>query len=120
MAHDAHGEGHKHSALPYVATYIFLFICTVLTYTLAGHDFGRASFFIAMVIATAKAMAVILFFMHLWDQPGPNRLTMAIAVLFVLLLITLSISDIATRFPLALPPGSYRSLHIESTSTPQL
>lgn len=50
--------------------------------------------------------------MHLWDQKGPNRLTMAIAILFVLLLITLTISDIATRFPLALPPGSFRSINV--------
>ena len=57
-------------------------------------------------------MLVILFFMHLWDQPGPNRLTLAIAVMFVLLLITLTLTDAATRFPLAMPPGSHRALHL--------
>jgi cytochrome c oxidase subunit 4 len=113
MAHDAHGA-HKHSALPYIGTYLFLFVCTILTFTLAQHDFGKASFLIAMLIACAKAMAVILFFMHLWDQPGPNRLTLAIAFFFVLLLITLAISDVSTRFPLALPPGSFRAV----TATP--
>jgi hypothetical protein len=34
---------------------------------------------------------------------------MGIAVFFVLLLITLVISDMSTRFPLALPPGSFRN-----------
>ena len=71
------------------------------TYTAAQHNFGDWSFAIAMFIALVKAMFVILFFMHLWDQQGPNRLTMAIAVIFVLLLITLTLTDAATRFPLA-------------------
>ena len=74
-----------------------------------------------MFIALVKAMFVILFFMHLWDQKGPSRLTLAIAVVFVLLLITLTISDAATRFPLALPPGSHGSqqlLHSPFNSEP--
>ena len=111
--HDDHGHGgHAHSSRMYWVTYLVLATCTILTYTAAQHDFGRLSFGIAMFIALVKAMFVILFFMHLWDQPGPNRLTMAIAVLFVLLLITLTLSDAATRFPLAMPPGSHRALHL--------
>ncbi len=109
--HDEHAHGH-HSARMYWVTYFVLAACTILTYTAAQHDFGRLSFAIAMFIALVKASFVVLFFRHLWDQKGASRLTMAIAVLFVLLLITLTISDAATRFPLALPPGSYRSLHI--------
>jgi cytochrome c oxidase subunit 4 len=111
--HDDHGHGaHAHSARMYWVTYLVLATCTVLTYTAAQHNFGEWSFAIAMFIALVKAMFVILFFMHLWDQPGPNRLTLAIAVLFVLLLITLTLTDAATRFPLAMPPGSHRALHL--------
>jgi len=33
-------------------------------------------------------------------------------VVFVLLLITLTLTDAATRFPLAMPPGSHRALHL--------
>ena len=111
--HDDHGHGaHAHSARMYWVTYLVLATCTVLTYTAAQHNFGEWSFAIAMFIALVKAMFVILFFMHLWDQPGPNRLTLAIAVLFVLLLITLTLTDAATRFPLAMPPGSHRVLHL--------
>ena len=113
MANDDHGHGaHAHSARMYYVTYLVLAVCTILTFTAAQHDFGRLSFVIAMVIAVVKASFVVLFFMHLWDQPGPNRLTMAIAVLFVLLLITLTLTDAATRFPLAMPPGSHRALHL--------
>ncbi len=110
MAHDEHAHA-KHSARPYIFTVIALFCFTILTYTLAQQDFGPWNFVIAMCIAACKAMLVILFFMHLWDQPGPNRLTLAIAVLFVVLLIVLACADVHTRFPLALPPGSFRALH---------
>ena|SRR6266568_4653601 len=109
-AHDDHA--HSHSARPYVLTFLWLCFCTVLTYSLAQKSLGEWSFVIAMSIAFAKGMAVVLFFMHLWDQPGPNRLTMAIAIVFVLLLITLTLTDVFTRFPLALPPGSFRSMHL--------
>jgi cytochrome c oxidase subunit 4 len=115
MANDDHGHGHAahgHSARMYYITYLVLASCTILTFTAAQHNFGEWSFAIAMFIALVKAMFVILFFMHLWDQPGPNRLTMAIAVVFVLLLITLTLTDAATRFPLAMPPGSHRALHL--------
>jgi len=113
--HDDHGHGEHgghHSAKMYYVTYAVLFGCTVATFLAAQHNFGELSFAIAMFIALVKAMFVILFFMHLWDQKGPNRLTMAIAVTFVLLLITLTLTDAATRFPLAMPPGSIRAQHL--------
>lgn len=112
--HDEHADGEHghHSAKMYYVTYAVLAFCTLATYTAAQHNFGEWSFALAMFIALVKAMFVILFFMHLWDQKGPNRLTMAIAVVFVLLLITLTLTDAATRFPLAMPPGSHRALHL--------
>jgi cytochrome c oxidase subunit 4 len=124
MAHNdehahAHGE-HQHSARMYYVTYCVLAICTLLTYTAAQHNFGELSFAIAMLIAVVKASFVVLFFMHLWDQRGASRLTMAIAVLFVLLLITLTLADANTRFPLAMPPGSVRSLHMGHIPFPNM
>lgn len=108
MANDSHEQAHEHSARPYIFTVIALFALTITTYTFAKHDFGRLSFMIAMAIALTKGTLVVLFFMHLKDQRGASRLTLIIAVLFVLLLISLVIADLSTRFPLALPPGSFR------------
>jgi cytochrome c oxidase subunit 4 len=114
----AHGNGHahEHSSKMYIITFVVLAFFTALTFLLAEKDFGRWSFVIAMAIACTKASFVVLFFMHLWDQPGPNRLTMAISLAFLATLITFTLADIATRFPLALPPGSHRSLHIDYTT----
>ena len=111
MANDSHDEAHEHSARPYVFTVLALFALTITTYTFAKHDFGEWSFIIAMTIAVTKGSLVVLFFMHLKDQRGASRLTLIIAILFVLLLISLVIADLNTRFPLALPPGSFRFHH---------
>jgi cytochrome c oxidase subunit 4 len=113
-AHDDNGHGH-HSARMYYVTYAVLAACTVLTFTAAQHNFGEWSFAIAMFIAFVKASFVVLFFMHLWDQTGPSRLTMSIAFVFVGVLITLTLTDAATRFPLAMPPGSHRAINIGHT-----
>jgi cytochrome c oxidase subunit IV len=111
MANDehAHAEEHEHSAVPYVIVAVALFCLTFLTYSLAKLDMGRFNFIVAMAIAATKGSLVVLFFMHLKDQKGASRLTMLIAIMFVLLLIGLVIGDLSTRFPLALPPGSFRS-----------
>jgi cytochrome c oxidase subunit 4 len=111
MAND-HDHAHVHSATMYFVTFGVLALCTILTYTAAQHNFGEWSFALAMFIACVKASFVVLFFMHLWDQPGPNRLTMSIAFVFVGVLITLTLTDAATRFPLAMPPGSHRAVNI--------
>jgi cytochrome c oxidase subunit 4 len=114
MANDGHDHAHEHehehehSALPYVLTAAALFILTFTTYSVAKLDLGRWNFIVAMLIAVTKGSLVVLFFMHLKDQKGASRLTMLIAVMFVLLLIGLVIGDLSTRFPLALPPGSFR------------
>src|SRR5437867_1673959 len=110
MANDSHEAHANHSAKPYIFTVLALYGLTILTFELAHRHLGEWSFVIAMSIAFVKGSCVVLFFMHLWDQTGPSRLPIAIAILFVLLLLALAIADVSTRYPLALPPGSFRSL----------
>ena len=60
---------------------------------------------VALLIATGKATLVALFFMHLWDHGGANRLVLVTALLFLLLLMGLTVLDNATRFQLSNPPN---------------
>ena len=102
--HDDHGHGaHAHSARMYWVTYMVLAACTILTYTAAQHNFGEWSFAIAMFIALVKAMFVILFFMHLIDHPGVNRLVLGVTILFLFFGILMVFADTFTRFPLSAP-----------------
>jgi caa(3)-type oxidase subunit IV len=50
-------------------------------------DLGQANIFIALAIAITKATLVVLFFMHLWDMGGVNRLVFVVSVLFAVVLI---------------------------------
>jgi cytochrome c oxidase subunit 4 len=66
----------------------------------------------ALAIAVAKSSLVVLFFMHLWDHGGANRLVFATSVVFVALLVGLVVLDSASRFPL-LNPGRGPTLRME-------
>jgi cytochrome c oxidase subunit 4 len=61
---------------------------------------------VALSIATVKAGLVAVFFMHLWEEQGVARLVLVVSALFVALLIGLTLTDNATRFPFANPPYS--------------
>ncbi len=95
----------------YLAVWIALLVLTVLTYVLARIQLpGVWAILVALLIAVCKGTLVALFFMHLWDQAGANRLVFVTSLVFVALLIGLVIADNATRFPLANPPGSAGAL----------
>jgi cytochrome c oxidase subunit IV len=97
---------HKVTAWRYVAVWGGL--CALTFATFALHEvIGRReplSLIVAMTIALVKSALVALFFMELWEHRGANRLVLAISIAFVLLLMGLSIADVQTRYPLAVPP----------------
>ncbi len=99
-------DAHSHAGR-YVVVWAALMALTALTWGLSTvHVAGFAGVALALGIATVKGALVALFFMHLWDQSGTNRLVLITALIFVALLITLPLLDNATRFPLANPPDA--------------
>ncbi len=99
-------DAHTHAGR-YLVVWAALMALTGLTWGLSTiHIHGFAGVAVALAIATAKGTLVALFFMHLWDQPGPNRLVLVTSLVFVALLVTLPLLDNATRFPLANPPDA--------------
>lgn len=107
-ASGAHGHSH---AGRYALVWAGLMVLTVLTYGLSRLHFpGGWAVVVALGIASAKGSLVALFFMHLWDQRGANRLVFVTSLVFVALLVGLVLLDNATRFPLANPPGSAGAL----------
>jgi cytochrome c oxidase subunit IV len=105
-----HAAVHSHQGR-YLGVWAALLVFTVLTYLLARvHLPGTWAVLVALAIALTKGTLVALFFMHLWDQPGANRLVFLTSLVFVALLIGLVIADNANRFPLANPPGTAGAL----------
>jgi cytochrome c oxidase subunit 4 len=112
--HD-HAEHGSHVAR-YAIVWVALLALTLLTFGLSRlHIPGGWGVVVALSIAATKGALVALFFMHLWDQRGANRLVFLTSLVFVALLIGVTLSDNATRFQLANPPGSEGALPVGPT-----
>jgi cytochrome c oxidase subunit 4 len=95
--------GHGSSAR-YFLVWAALLLLTVLTIVVGRINLGEGNLIVALAIALTKGTLVALFFMHLWEGTGENRLVLVVAVVFVSLLSLGVVTDFATRLPTALPP----------------
>ncbi len=85
------------SAKTYLLTYVALLVLTLST-TLIGYiDLGWGSMFIAVTIATIKASLIALFFMHALVEKKLVWLVIAGALMWFLILVTLTMGDYITR-----------------------
>ena len=91
----------EHSKSPlgtYFAVWVSLLIGTALTYYAAKLDLGVFNSAVALIIATTKALLVVLFFMHLRHAPEKLlKLVVVSTVFFLLILLALSMADYGTR-----------------------
>jgi cytochrome c oxidase subunit 4 len=97
---------HEHGPGRYVVIWLLLLVFTVTTVVTGRMDLHGANLPVALLIATIKATLVVLFFMHLWDSEGINRLVFGVSVLFVIVLLLGVFGDLLTRSPAALPIGA--------------
>lgn len=98
-------EEHVHGPGRYVVIWLLLLVATVTTVVTGRMDLHGANLPLALFIASVKAALVILFFMHLWDSEGINRLVFGVSILFVVVLLLGVFGDLLTRAPAALPTG---------------
>ncbi len=82
----------------YFAVWGALLVGTFLTYRVAFIDLGPFNPVVALVIATAKALLVTLFFMHLRHaNERLLKLVVSCTIFFLLILLTLTLTDYASR-----------------------
>jgi cytochrome c oxidase subunit 4 len=103
--HAAHGHesthhGPKNPVRVYALTLTTLLILTVITVVVAQFDLGEANVFVAMLIATAKATVVALFFMHLLHDKPMNSIILCTALVMLGLLLSFCFMDSSTRLNL--------------------
>lgn len=92
-----HSE-HIVSSKLYWFIWVVLIIATGLTAWIATVDLGKFNTVVALVIATAKASIVVLFFMHVkYTSEKMTRVVLISAVFWLLLLLVLSLTDYASR-----------------------
>lgn len=93
-----HSSEHPH---PTPGLYLVILLClvagTVLTYFAATWDMGPFNPVVALAIACTKATLVILFFMHVRYSSTLTKITVVAGFFWLLILITLSLSDYITR-----------------------
>ena len=97
---------HQPEIVP-VSTYLAIFgaliALTVLTVWVATIDLGDMNVVVAMIVATIKAVLVLLFFMHLlFDRQFHGVIVMA-ALLFAFLFIGLTLMDAVAYQPDRIP-----------------
>ena len=114
---DSHGEHERMEragAARYWLTWLALIVGTIATLLMSRVHLGHPwHLLVALFIACAKSMLVVLFFMHLWDHGGANRIVFGTSVFFVVLLIGLVVLDNATRFTLLNPGHDEATLRME-------
>jgi cytochrome c oxidase subunit 4 len=95
-----------HSATPYVLVWIALGILTIVTVLTGKQHLGAIALPLALTIATVKSLLVLIFFMHLKEQKGIYAMIIAVSVAFALLLMGMTLTDVATRFTPLTPAGA--------------
>jgi cytochrome c oxidase subunit IV len=85
------------SARTYVFTYIGLLTLTLSTVLIGFLNLGWGSMFLAVAFATAKASLIALFFMHALVEKKLVWLVIAGALVWFVILVTLTLGDYITR-----------------------
>ncbi len=86
-------------------SYVFgiLMVLTLTTTWASYFDLGKLNVVVALVIATIKASLVVLFFMHVYWTSKLNKLVVVAGVVWLILLLWLTLTDIASRGWLPFP-----------------
>jgi cytochrome c oxidase subunit 4 len=90
----------------YIKVYLLLMLGLAATVGVAFIPLGRLNLPVALAIAFAKATLVVLFFMHMSDSHGANRLVFVVSLLFLLVLLAGVFGDLLTRAEISLPSGA--------------
>ena len=81
-----------------VAVWLALLVLTGVTTGVAFVDLGPLNTIVALVIATCKALLVVLIFMHVkYASDKLVKVVVISAIFFLLLLLGLSLADYSTR-----------------------
>jgi cytochrome c oxidase subunit 4 len=89
---------HIMSSKFYYTIWIVLLCLTVITAAVSFVNLGPFNTIVALVIATFKALLVVLFFMHVkYTSEKLTKTVIVAAIFWLLLLLALSMADYTTR-----------------------
>ena len=81
----------------YLRTCAALLALLALTWAIGYVDLGQFNLILALAIAITKAILIALFFMHLIANPNLTRVIAIGAIVWLLILMSLTLGDYFTR-----------------------
>ena len=90
-------ETATHPPKIYWRTCVALMLLLALTWSIGYVDLGMFNVIIALAIAIIKALLVALFFMHIKGSSRLLRLAATVGVIWLLIMLSLTLSDYFTR-----------------------
>jgi len=87
----------------YAIVFGILMLLTLATTAIGMIDLGRLNVVVALVIATIKALLVVLFFMHIYWSSKLNKLVVVSGIAWLALLLWLTLTDFFSRGWLPFP-----------------
>jgi cytochrome c oxidase subunit 4 len=89
-----------HHVIPqkiYYLVFVTLLCLTLITVDVAFYNFGFLNIYLAMAIATLKALMVVLYFMHVRYSSRLTWIFVGAGVFWLLILFILTFADYITR-----------------------
>jgi cytochrome c oxidase subunit IV len=96
-----------------VLVWVALLGLTALSYGLSTIHLGGLDVFFSLLIAVAKSVLVLLFFMHLVEERFAVAIVPALGVSYLVLLLALLTTDVVTRLTFPRSPLPYRRAGLE-------
>jgi len=96
----------KHVIIPqkiYILVFVTLLMLTLVTVDVAFYDAGWLNLYLALTIATCKALLVLLYFMHVRYSPRLTWVFVGAGFFWFLIMIVFTLGDYLTREVLAKP-----------------
>jgi cytochrome c oxidase subunit 4 len=87
----------------YILVFVTLLLLTLVTVDVAFYDAGWLNLYIALAIATCKALLVILFFMHVRYSPRLTWVFVGAGFFWLVILFVFTLGDYLTRGALSGP-----------------
>ena len=81
----------------YYLIFVTLICLTLVTVDVAFYNFGWLNLYIAMTIATIKALIVVLYFMHVRYSPRLTWIFAGAGVVWLIIMFSITMSDYFTR-----------------------
>ena len=90
-------SAHTGALRTYFIIFFVLMAGTIATYYAAFQDLGMLNAPVALIIATAKAICVVLFFMHVKESDRLTKLTLLSGIFWLGILLVLTMTDFMSR-----------------------